>query len=85
MTEENQYIEGDIENIGEANVGDATRDTDRSTVWYTIGTGDTRILRTVLMDQDRETLEKWRTEAGQLQSEIWRIFAWMGAEEDHES
>jgi hypothetical protein len=52
------------------------RDTDRSTVWYTLGTGDMRILRMTLMEQNVGTLNEWRADAEILIEEIRRMLVW---------
>lgn len=52
------------------------RASDRSTVWYVLGTGDMRILRSVLLDQDQATLTQWRQEAQSLISEIEGANRW---------
>jgi hypothetical protein len=69
-----------VENAGDPAAPEPTpeeeRDTDRSTIWYTLGTRDWRILRMTLMDQDRETLTAWDAEAERLREEIRRMLIW---------
>lgn len=54
-------------------------DNDRSTVWYCLGTGDMRILRMTLMDQEEETLDLWYAQADTLRRELVRMKQWLAS------